>query len=113
MSLTRLRVCGLCIVLGGIAFSWSLAQQLPGAQPESKSSSQNAFSEALQNAMRSSAIRFRDLEGARIENRKRDYFFEAKIYLPEATYCRIFNQGGLVYCCEWKDKGYSASKARY
>jgi hypothetical protein len=99
--LRRLSECGACIVLGCTAVSWCLAQQ------------HDTFSQVLQRALRSSADRFRDLEGVRIENRKRHYFFEAKVYLPEASYCRVFNQEGPVYCCEWRDKGYSASKTRY
>ncbi len=68
----------------------------------------------LQQALRSSLDRFRELEGARVENRKREYFFESKIYLPEANYCRIFShQGFMVFCCEWRDKASSPSKTRY
>src|SRR5947207_3295794 len=104
---------GVCIVLACVAFSRCLAQQPQNETRESKTASHNQFGPVLQRVLASSADRFRGLEGARIENRKRDHFFEAKLYLPEANYCRIFNQGDLVYCCEWRDKGYSGSKIRY
>ncbi len=103
------RQSGFCIILAACAaFSFYPAQR------DAKSHLHDGFGPALQRALHSSLDRFRELEGARIENRKRDYFFESKIYLPEAKYCRIFNhRGWTVFCCEWRDRGYSSSKARY
>jgi hypothetical protein len=67
----------------------------------------------LKHLLRESRENFHTVEGARIENRRRDSFFEAKTYLPEASYCRIFQQGGTVYCCEWDGRGASAATALF
>ena len=82
-------------------------QNLP---TEANNSAGEEFDQSLQLVLRSSRENFRTVEGARIENRRRDFFFEARTYLPTANYCRIFFEGTPVYCCEWtvKDKAPSA-----
>jgi hypothetical protein len=63
-----------------------------------------SFDQALRLIMATSTTNFRKVHGAKIENRKGDYYFEAALYLPEATYCRIFRQSEYIYCCEWRPK---------
>jgi hypothetical protein len=62
-----------------------------------------AFDEALKQVLRASKDRFLRIEGARVENRRREYFFEPRVYLPTATYCRIFQQEKTtIYGCDWE-----------
>jgi hypothetical protein len=61
------------------------------------------FDVALKHILRASKDRFIPIEGARIENRRRDFFFEPRVYLPGATYCRIFElEKSWVFGCEWE-----------
>src|SRR4029453_12730379 len=60
------------------------------------------FKKILEYVLKGSADRFHNVEGARIENRRREYYFEARVYLPGATYCQILrNKNWFVYNCEW------------
>jgi hypothetical protein len=61
------------------------------------------FDEALNHVLRASKERFIPIEGARNENRLREFFFEAKLYLPGATFCRVFQKDKFpIYGCEWE-----------
>jgi hypothetical protein len=61
------------------------------------------FDETLEHVLRASKERFIPVEGARNENRLREFFFEAKLYLPGATFCRVFQRDKTpIYGCEWE-----------
>ena len=60
------------------------------------------FAEALKQIVRASRYEFRPVEGARIDfHPGRKSWFEAKVYLPGASYCRIVDDPRLEYNCEW------------
>jgi len=94
----------------GISFAGALlgcvlahAQRDP--EPSEKSPiDQTAFDAALQRILRESAGRFQGVEGSRLENRRREYYFDPKIRLPGASYCRILkHEGTTIYTCEWQN----------
>ena len=100
----------------GIVFSGALlwcalarAQRNPdsphsASTTEKSSIDQNTFDHSLQRVLRESMSRFRGLEGARLQNRLREYYYEAKISLPGAVYCRVLkHEGTTVYACEWEN----------
>ena len=89
-----------------LAFT-QLSPEPPGSISTSEKSSidQNAFDQALQRILRESASRFQGVEGSRLENRRRDFYFEPKISLPGASYCRILkHEGTTIYTCEWENR---------
>ena len=58
------------------------------------------FQKLLQQVLRASAKEFEPVEGARIENRRRDFYFQAKTFLPGADECQILlTKEGPVYEC--------------
>jgi hypothetical protein len=60
------------------------------------------FADALKQIVRASRCEFRTVEGARIDfHPGRRSWFEAKVYLPSASYCRILDDPKLEYNCEW------------
>src|SRR5262245_55714509 len=64
---------------------------------------QTALNGTLQRLLLESRNRFERLQGARIENRLRQYYYEPKISLPGASYCRILlHEGITIYTCEWE-----------
>jgi hypothetical protein len=50
--------------------------------------------------LRESKDGFSSLESERIENRRREAFYESKVYLTDATYCRVLRQPA-IFTCEW------------
>lgn len=86
----------------------AFAQGDPGApdavaQAAISSRDEANFGQVLEDIVRASKDRFRRVEGARVENRRRDYYYEAKFYLPGATYCQILlEKNGPIYNCEWE-----------
>jgi hypothetical protein len=73
------------------------------AQAAISSRDEANFGQVLEDIVRASKDRFRRVEGARVENRRRDYYYEAKFYLPGATYCQILlEKNGPIYNCEWE-----------
>lgn len=61
------------------------------------------FEKILEHILKASTDRFRNVQGAIIENRRREHYFEARVYLPGATYCQILrDRTWWVYDCEWK-----------
>src|SRR5438046_1437781 len=65
---------------------------------------QNAFDQLLQRILRESLSGFWRIEGSRIENRLREFYFEPKINLPGALYCRVLkHEGTTIYTCEWEN----------
>jgi hypothetical protein len=63
----------------------------------------SSFDTALKQILLASKDRFAHIQGARIENRRRDFFYEPQLYLPGATYCRIFQTtGDWIYGCDWE-----------
>ena len=78
----------------------------PGSAATSEKSSidQGAFDETLKRILRESTTLFRFIEGVRLENRRREDYFEPKINLPAASYCRILkHEGTTIYTCEWQN----------
>ena len=76
----------------------------PGSASTSEKSSidYDTFNKTLQRILRESATLFRFVEGVRFENRRREYYFEPKISLSGASYCRILkHEGKTIYTCEW------------
>jgi len=72
------------------------------------------FDAALKRIVRASKDRFIPIEGARIENRRRDFFFEPRVYLPGATYCRIFELDSTwIFGCEWEHAKTTAAAAGF
>lgn len=88
-------------------------QAQPGPSLQARRVPWESFNSVLTSILRASRDDFAILEGARIENRRRDWFYEAKAFLPEATYCRIFYQDRAVFCCEWDEKGQAAAALLY
>ena len=96
------------------AFCLSLAiQAQPASSLKARRVPWESFDSVLSSILRASRDDFAILEGARVENRRRDWFYEAKAFLPEATYCRIFYQGGAVFCCEWDETSPGGSTLLY
>ncbi|HZT28465.1 MAG TPA: hypothetical protein VFA33_01185 [Bryobacteraceae bacterium] len=98
------------IVIVGVLLC-HLAQAGPQEAARPARASWESFDRVLQSILEASRDRFRRVEGVRIENRRREFYFEAKTYLPQASYCRILE--GPVYCCEWDAKGPSAALSVY
>ena len=96
----------------GVGFAAAvLSCALASAQHNSPSTSerafidQTAFDQTLKRILRESVSRFQGVEGSRIENRRRDFYFEPKISLPGASYCRILkHEGTIIYTCEWENR---------
>jgi hypothetical protein len=88
----------------------ALAQHNPeppasASTSEKSSFDQNVFDQALQRILRESTSRFQGVEGSRLENRRREYYFEPKISLPGASYCRVLkHEGTTIYTCEWENR---------
>ena len=79
----------------------------PASASTSKKSSidQDGFDRTLRRILWESTSLFRDLEGVRLENRLREYYYQPKIDLPGASYCRILkHEGTTLYTCEWEDR---------
>lgn len=97
---------GSALVLSSIAFGCTaLFATLAIAQDNDR----DPFTPLFQKALRESEYRFRSLRAERIENRRREYFHESKVYLPAATYCRVLDQPTLVFTCEWNRPGGAGS----
>ena len=104
------RISFILFACAAISYFLAEAQQNPSPEPRV---GWEAFDGVLETILKASNQRFRPVEGPRIENRRREFYFEARVYLPEAMYCRIFDQGGLVYCCEWEVKSQASSTSVY
>jgi hypothetical protein len=100
------------IVLAGAVLWCALAHaqrnlDLPGSASKSENPfiDQNAFDKTLKRILRESPSHFEAIRASRVENRRRDYFYEPKIYLPGAWYCRILkHEGATIYTCEWENR---------
>jgi hypothetical protein len=62
------------------------------------------FDETLRTVMRFSGTDFRSVQGPKVENKRREFYYEAALYLPEANYCRILKDKEWMYLCEWRKK---------
>jgi hypothetical protein len=104
--LTKLGAGFAGLLLGAVWVSGQRSPEPPVSAPAGgESIDEKAFDRQLKRILIESPTIFRRLEGARLENRLREYYFEAKLYLPDASYCRILkHEGTTVYTCEWENR---------
>lgn len=99
-------------ILGACAaLSCSLAETPQKVSPVPARPAWDSFDRVLQSILLASRDSFRTVEGVRIENRRREFYFEAKTYLPGASYCRVLE--GPAYCCEWDVAAQAAATSLY
>ncbi|HTM47737.1 MAG TPA: hypothetical protein VL285_03610 [Bryobacteraceae bacterium] len=105
-SFTKLRIGVAGVLLCSALASGQRSPEPPASAPAGgESIDEKAFDRQLERILSESPTIFRRLEGARLENRLREYYFEAKLYLPGAAYCRILkHEGTTVYTCEWENR---------
>jgi hypothetical protein len=61
------------------------------------------FTSALQRVIRAGRENFRPLEGARIEMHPGNIsYYEARLFIPGTTECRVDEQPVRTYSCHWK-----------
>ena len=66
-----------------------------------------SLGEALRTIMMFSTTGFRSAQGAKVENKRREFYYEAALYLPDANYCRVLKDKDWMYLCEWRKKSNS------
>ena len=71
------------------------------------------FDEALRTVMLFSSTDFRSVQGPKVENKRREFYYEAALYLPDANYCRILKDKDWMYLCEWRRKSKAEAPLLY